>query len=162
MVDHKPPKSVGDEREILQLALQFQRDSIIRCCDGVSPADATWSPVPSGTDLLWLVRHAAFAEAVWVLDRFVGAEDVLAHDSVLVAEPSGAGDLADALDLFRATSSRVDEVVRSASLDALTRRTEDDPQVSLRWILVHLVEELARHAGHADILRELIDGETGR
>jgi len=64
--------------------------------------------------------------------------------------------------MYRSTSSRVDAVVAGADLDDEATRTATDAAVNLRWILVHLIEELARHAGHADILRELLDGTTGR
>jgi acyl-CoA synthetase (AMP-forming)/AMP-acid ligase II len=59
-------------------------------------------------------------------------------------------------------TATVDDIVAAASLDDLCPPFDDDPQVNLRWILTHLLEETARHAGHADILRELIDGDTGR
>jgi hypothetical protein len=67
-----------------------------------------------------------------------------------------------AVDGYRATWIRVDAVVAAASLDAECRNVGDEGPVNLRWVLMHLLEETARHAGHADILRELIDGVTGR
>src|SRR5438270_266085 len=77
-----------------------------------------------------------------------------------------AGDdtLADAVDAYKATWARTDAVVNAEStLDERCRGLGDDePATNLRWVLIHLLEETARHAGHDDILRELIDGQTGR
>jgi hypothetical protein len=163
MADHPPPKSTAQEREVLTTALQYLRDSLVHSCDGLSDAEVRRSPVPTGTSLLWLVRHAAFAEAVWVLDRFSGRAPVPPDTDVLLPEGRAAGaEPGASIALFRATSARVDEVVAGASLDDVAIPTDTDDQVNLRWILVHLVEELGRHAGHADIIRELLDGRTGR
>ena len=70
--------------------------------------------------------------------------------------------LAGAIDAYQDTWARVDAVVGAASLDESCREVGDEAPVNLRWVLMHLLEETARHAGHADILRELIDGATGR
>ena len=70
--------------------------------------------------------------------------------------------MAAAVDAYRATWVRVDAITAAARLDDWCRDVGDDPPVNLRWVLMHLLEETARHAGHADILRELIDGDTGR
>ena len=111
----------------------------------------------SGTTLLWLLKHMADAEILWILHRFAG-EDVTIDDGV------GPDDtLAKAVATYRATWPLVDAVIsRTPSLDASCRLVSDDAPVNLRWVLMHLLEETARHAGHADILRELIDGHTGR
>jgi hypothetical protein len=77
-----------------------------------------------------------------------------------------AGDdtLAAAVEAYRATWARADAVIAAAAtLDEPCRGpAADEARVNLRWVLMHLLEETARHAGHADILRELIDGQTGR
>lgn len=71
--------------------------------------------------------------------------------------------LADAIGFYRETCSRVDAIVtETESLDQLCIRDDEVGPVNLRWVLAHMLEETARHAGHADILRELIDGDTGR
>jgi hypothetical protein len=155
--DHKPPRLEGDERQTLQALLQYQRDSMVRKATGVDEAAARSALVDSGTTLLWLVKHMARAETLWVLRRFAGRHVELPDDTV------GAGDtMADALDVYRATWRRVDAVVSSSSLDETCADTGDEAPVNLRWVLMHLLEETARHGGHADILRELIDGHTGR
>jgi len=138
--------------------LQFQRESVARKVAGVDPVLAAGSPLPTGTSLLWVVRHLSRAEAMWVVSRFAGSSEPI---------PTGAPRLDDtpeaALAEYRETWARVDEIVRRAeSLAELTRDTGDESPVNLRWVLMHLLEETARHAGHADILRELLDGSTGR
>lgn len=125
---------------------------------GVGEEEARRALVGSGTTLLWLVKHMACAEIVWMLYRFAG-EDVIVPDDVVRPEDS----LADAVSAYRAAWSRTDTVVAaSPGLDEHCRRVGDEPPVNLRWVMMHLLEETARHAGHADILCELIDGRTGR
>jgi hypothetical protein len=156
--DRKPPRSDGDERETLQGLLAFQRESVVRKVDGVGEEAARASPVSSGTNLLWLVKHLTQAESLWIVHRFAGRDDALPDDS-LRPEDTLAGAVAG----YRANWARVDAVVASASsLDQVCQAIGDGAPPNLRWVLMHLLEETARHAGHADILRELIDGETGR
>ena len=157
MPDRYPPRRAGDERGSVLALLQFQRESFVRKVSGVDDAAARWSPVPSGTSLLWLTKHLAGAEAVWVLQRFAGRPDVVRDDQVAEGDT-----LEGAVDAYRATWRVVDEVVRAASLDDRPRADDREPPVDLRWILLHLLEETARHAGHADVIREQLDGSTGR
>lgn len=158
MPDLKPPRLVGDERETLAALLQFQRNSLVRKVDGVDDEAARRLLVGSGTTLLWLMKHMARAESLWVLGRFAGLDVALPEDAV---HPDDT--LPAAVETYRATSMEVDAVVAGApSLDELCRDAGDGAPVNLRWVLGHLLEETARHAGHADILRELIDGQTGR
>ena len=154
MADQKPPRLDGDERETLLALLQYQRESLVRKIEGLDEEAARRRLVPSGTSLIWLVEHLASAEAIWVVHRFAGREGTSGtarHDTV-----------ASAVDAYRAAWVVTDAIVAEASLDDLCRRGEAEPPVNLRWVLAHLLEETARHAGHADILRELIDGTTGR
>jgi len=143
MADEKPPRHASGERETLLALLQYQRDSFVRKLTGISDADAQREFVPSGTTLLWLMKHLARAEDLWIEQRFAGQEPEILDDTVR------PGDSVDAcIDAYRATWARVD--------------VGDEAIVNLRWVLMHLLEETARHAGHADILRELVDGKTGR
>ncbi len=158
MPDRKPPRTVGDERTVLRALLQYQRESIVRTVTGVDEAAARTELVGSGTSLLWLVRHLTEAESLWVLHRFAGGP-VGAPPSADLSELP----LADAVDAYRATWARVDDVVDAApDLEMFCADTGTESPVTLRWVLMHLLEETARHAGHADILRELVDGRTGR
>ena len=157
MSDEKPPRLQGGERETLLALLQYQRDSFVRKIAGVGEDDARRAFVPSRTTLLWLMKHMARAEELWVVHRFAGQDPTILDDSVV------AGESVDAcVDTYRATWRRVDAVVSVSSLDDACREVGDEAMVNLRWVLMHLLEETARHAGHADILRELVDGTTGR
>ena len=156
MTDQKPPRAVG-EREILRVAWQYQRDSLLRKVAGVSEEDALRALVDSGTTLRWLVQHACYAERIWVRVRFAGDDVAAAGDAVPAAS------LTDAITAYEAEWPLVDAIVDAHDLDdAIPDPNGGDVPVTLRWVVVHLIEELARHAGHADILRELIDGDTGR
>ena len=159
MTDRKPPRFEGDERDTLLVLLQFQRESLVRKLDGVSDEAARSSPVASGTSLLWLVRHLTMAETLWVLRRFAGLDVAVPDGDVAPADTVAA-----AVAAYRDTWSQADDIVRAApSLDEPCRGLEpDQAPATLRWVLAHLLEETARHAGHADILRELLDGQTGR
>jgi hypothetical protein len=153
VVDRKPPRGTADERTTVLALLQYQRDSFVRKVTGVTEDDARRAPVGSGTSLLWLAQHLGEAEQLWFVRRFAGEATNLAP----------APTLAGAIARYRDTSARADAIVATApSLDVLTKDTGDESPVNLRWVLMHLLEETARHAGHADILRELLDGETGR
>jgi hypothetical protein len=163
VADRKPPRIDGDDRRVLGALLQFQRESLATKIDGVDEWDARRALVSSGTSLLWLARHMACAESLWLEVRFAGDEPTVPDDTV------GPDDtVAAALDAYRAVWSRSDAIVAGADLDDRCRApaavaTPDgaDPP-TLRWVLAHLLQETARHAGHADILREQIDGTTGR
>jgi uncharacterized damage-inducible protein DinB len=157
MADQKPPRLCAGERETLLALLAFQRESLLRKLDGLGEAQLRASPVGSGTSLLWLVKHLTRAEGLWLLTRFLGAESPVGDDT-LTPNDTAAGVVAG----YRAMSAAVEAATASASLDDAARPDGDLPPVNLRWILMHLLEETARHAGHADILRELVDGSTGR
>ena len=157
MPDLKPPRLMTDERETLHALLQYQRDSLVRKATGVDEQAARRVLVGSGTTLLWLMKHMARAESLWVAQRFAGQkvdppDDGVRDDDRLVI----------AVEVYRDIWTRTDSLVAASSLDELCRNVGDETPVNLRWVLLHLLEETARHAGHADILREMIDGHTGR
>jgi hypothetical protein len=158
MPDLKPPRLVGDERETLLALIQYQRDSFVRKVTGVEANRATWTSVLSGTNLLWLTKHMAHAESLWVINRFAGLDLEFSEESVELHDT-----IDSAVALYREVWNQVDVVIAAApSLDEVCRNTGGEAPVNLRWVLMHLLEETARHAGHADILRELIDGTSGR
>jgi uncharacterized damage-inducible protein DinB len=155
MPDQKPPRSFGDDRQILMSLLQYQRESLVRKVSGLSTAAACQSPVASGTTLLWLIDHLAYAEHLWVMHRFAGGD----KPTPIATEQT----IDSALTNYRDSWAAVDAVIAATgSLDTQSAIPDDRGHVTLRWIMAHLLEETARHAGHADILRELIDGATGR
>jgi uncharacterized damage-inducible protein DinB len=155
--DQKPPRLAGDEREVLMALLRFQRDSLLRKIAGLDEEAARRGLVGSGTTLLWLVKHLTQAELLWIAVRFAGQDMILPEDTV---QPSDTVESVSAQ--YRAASERADAIAAAASLDEPCRRAPGPEPVPLRWVLMHMLAETARHAGHADILRELIDGSTGR
>jgi hypothetical protein len=156
MPDLKPPRLAGDDRAVLLALLQYQRDSFVRKVSGLDSVDAARSPVASNNSLLWLTNHMADAEATWVLHRF-------SNRPVNVSDANHAATMEEAIARYRRVWNDVDAAVAAApSLDARCPDFDDGPEINLRWIMAHLLEETARHAGHADILRELLDGTVGR
>ena len=159
MGDLPPPKLQADEPTTLHALLRYTRESLVRKVEGVSDDDARRRFVDSGTTLLWLVKHVRMAETLWVCARFADDGTVVPDDSVVEGDT-----VVGAIAAYSSTWAVIDAVVfAAASLDEVCRGPgAGDPPVNLRWVLAHLVEEIARHAGHADILRELLDGSTGR
>jgi uncharacterized damage-inducible protein DinB len=157
MPDQKPPRVDGSERETLLALLRYQRESLLRKIAGVSEEDSRRALVGSGTTLAWLVRHMARAETLWLVVRFAGEDAELPGEAV---QPSDT--VASVSAGYRAACAMTDAIVAGSDLGEPCRGNSGDDPVRLRWVLMHLLEETARHAGHADILRELIDGSTGR
>ena len=157
MTDQIAPRIGGGERAVLAGLLQFQRESFLRKLDGADEAAARQSAVASGTTLLWLAKHLARMELMWVEVRFAGLDTELPDDAVHAADT-----VASVSAGYRAASARADAIIAAASLEDPCLRVPGEQSLPLRWVVAHLLEETARHAGHADILRELIDGSTGR
>jgi len=151
MADQKPTRTDADERATLHALLQYCRDSFVRKLDGLDDEAARRRLLPTETTLLWLTQHLAHAERLWVVQRFAGEDETT----------TPAETLAGAVEAYRATWARTDAIVAAASLDERCRTIDVEPNVNLRWVVLHLVEETARHAGHADILREALDGAVG-
>jgi uncharacterized damage-inducible protein DinB len=148
-----------DEKATLVAFLGYLRECVLAKAEGLEAADLRRSTVPSGTSLLWLLKHLTMAEILWFQHVFDGA-DVRVPESDLEEGDTPASVLAG----YQAACRRNGEIVAACDdLDRLGARPGTRPvHLSLRWILVHMIEETARHAGHADILREQIDGGTGR
>jgi uncharacterized damage-inducible protein DinB len=161
-----PPPLVGDERTVLTAFLDWHRQTLELKCAGVAAEQLSVRQVPpSGLTLHGLVRHLAAVERWWFRQQFAG-EDVPAL--YFTAEDPDAdfddlsGSFTNALEVWRDECRRSREIVAAAaSLDATgVHRTSGRP-IMLRRILVHMIAEYARHNGHADLLRERIDGATG-
>ncbi|WP_199826160.1 DinB family protein [Streptomyces sp. SBT349] len=158
----------GDERATIMEFPRRQRLTLELKCAGLSPADlARRSVEPSTMSLLGLVRHLAEVERRWFQVRMAGL-DTPPHyygDEDRDGDFDGAvGDpavVADAWRVWREDCAFTDRFVAEAGdLGTLSADPESEP-VSLREVLVHLVEEYARHNGHADLLRERVDGRIG-
>lgn len=161
-----PPLN-ADERTNLESWLDFYRTTLAMKCDGLTEEQLrTASVPPSPLTLLGLVQHMAEVERNWFC-RVLTGEDVPAiHDPQ--ADPAGHDGgfgLSDSISFETAQATWQDEIAR-ARANCATRRLEDTSpfmggEVSLRWIYTHMTAEYARHNGHADFIRERIDGATG-
>lgn len=156
---------VGDERAMLDGFLDWQRATLLLKCAGLTGEQLARRAVPpSDLSLLGLVRHLAAVERTWFRRRFLG-EVVVA----LYRRPGGADAAFAETDPDRAEAdiatllaewNHCRRGVAGASLDA-TFTSERWGAMSLRWVYLHLIAEYAHHNGHADLLRERIDGATG-
>ena len=166
MADDDPLSARVGERETLTGTLDWFRAVIAHKLDGVSLDDATKVMTPSGLSMLGVVAHLAWAERLWFRWRFAN-EDVdvaLSGDDNSETFTLGPDDTVESV---LATYADENEKARTivgaaASLDEVAPRESSlHGLVSLRWLLVHMIEETARHAGHLDIMREQLDGHTG-
>lgn len=154
----------GSEKETLLAFLDNNRAVMVWKLDGLSEGDARRPMVRSGTNMLGLVKHLAWVERWWFEYNFAGREvdfpwsdDDPDADFRVEAEES----IADIVTLYEVSVADSNGIIDSADLDDLAAVSRDGVSRSLRWIVGHMVEETARHAGHADIVRELIDDNTG-
>ena len=162
-IDARPaPPLAAPPRETLAGFLDFLRATLLWKVDGLSDADLRRPLVPSGVTLLGMVKHLAHVERWWFRRVFAG-EDVTFPwneadpDAEWRVEP---GETTEAiLTLYRDECARSRAIVTAASWDDLACQERTDH--TLGWILTHMVEETARHCGHADVVREQIDGKTG-
>jgi uncharacterized damage-inducible protein DinB len=165
-VDRVEPVLIGDERTMLESWLEFHRHTLLTKCTGLTAEQLKRASVePSNLSLLGLVRHMTEVERSWFRRRFAGEPiDFLYCDG-----PESEADVedvatADAAADYAALLAEV-EVVRTVaaghSLDETFFHARYKQEMSLRWVYVHMIEEYARHNGHADLIRERIDGATG-
>lgn len=160
------PASTADERASLCGWLEFHRATFARKLEGLSAAQmATRSAPPSDLSLLGLLRHHAEGERWTFQHLFRGGDDVPYFDTDDFADFTGADEamVAASMQQWLAACDESRRIEAAASLDDLSAEPgpwADEP-VSLRWLLLHTIEEYARHNGHADLLRERIDGNTG-
>jgi uncharacterized damage-inducible protein DinB len=153
----------GGEKESLKVALDRHRDAVLWKLEGVSDEDLRRPLVPSGSSLLGLVKHLAAVEYGWFCDTFGRPAEPLPFDdddpdADLRVRPEET--TADVLAFYTRARATADRVIDEIGLEETGMAWFGEP-VTMRWVLIHMVEETARHAGHVDILRELIDGMTG-
>jgi hypothetical protein len=160
------PEFSGPEKSQLEAWLDYHRATLLVKCSGLDFEALTTASVPPSTlTLLGLVRHMTLVEQSWFQKVYAGEKVVRAYDCS--EDPD-----ADFNDLASATPEEVERnfldacarsraLVRDADLDSLARGAQPSTSIDLRWICVHMIEEYARHNGHADLLRERIDGATG-
>jgi uncharacterized damage-inducible protein DinB len=155
----------GTERDTLVGFLDWYRAVVERKVQGLSLEDASRVFTPSGLSPLGVVKHLGYVERSWFRWRFAGeelevpwTEDDPDADFRIETDDT----VASVLGFYRTEVERARQAVATASLEDLS--AGESPvygKVSLRWILVHMLEETARHAGHLDLMREQLDGATG-
>jgi uncharacterized damage-inducible protein DinB len=159
MPDRRTPFTIADEKQTLLDFLDYLRESVILKVEGIDEELARTPGVPSGTSLMGLVKHLARVEMAWFQIGFAG-RDIPVPDDELADTDTKEGLIA----AYRSAIAASNEIIAGCS-DLTTRcvwkMTAPEP-MSMRWVLIHMVEETGRHAGHADILREQIDGAVGR
>jgi uncharacterized damage-inducible protein DinB len=155
--DTPPPRTGSTETETLRGFLDYLRASIAAKVDGAPEPQVRTAAVASGTNLLGLLNHVTHVERA----MFLG-EEVTDWQATFHAAP--ADSVADVVARYRETVERANDVLDGCTDLAapVPRPRPGRPAPSVRWALTHMIEETGRHAGHADILRELIDGATGR
>ncbi|MFC6884831.1 MULTISPECIES: DinB family protein [Actinomadura] len=155
--DTPPPRTGGSELDTLRGFLDYLRDSIAAKVDGAPEPQVRTAGVPSGTNLLGLVNHLTHVERA----TFLG-DTVTDWQATFQAAPEDGA--AEVVARYRDAVARANEVLDGCADPGapLPRPRPGKPAPSVRWALTHMIEETGRHAGHADILRELIDGATGR
>ncbi|MFI5937821.1 DinB family protein [Actinoplanes sp. NPDC051494] len=155
------PFNDDNETDTALAFLSFSRSCVLKKLEGLDEEQLRRRLVVSDTTLLGLVQHLTGAERYWFGYTVAGDPQYAEADlGMTVAEDRTADQVvAD----YRAATAASDECIRAArDLDVRTARSVDAEPRTLRWVLAHMTGETARHAGHADILRELIDGVTGR
>ncbi|GGV25006.1 mini-circle protein [Streptomyces longisporoflavus] len=155
--DTGPPPAGADEKATLRGFLDYLRDSIADKVAGAPEPQVRTAGVDSGTNLLGLLKHLTYVERFYFLGEDAG-------DWRATMRPSARDTVDSVLAGYRDTVERANQVI-DACPDltlAAPRAPHRGPAPSMRWVLVHMIEETGRHAGHADILREQIDGSTGR
>jgi uncharacterized damage-inducible protein DinB len=159
----RPGPLTGGEKETLHFSLNRHRDVIVWKVQGLTDEQLRKSMTPSGTNLLGLVKHLASVEYGWFCRTFVRPSDEVPFDEFnpeadMRAEPDET--TAGILEYYGRARAAADASIDEIDLEA-TGTAWSGETVSMRWVLVHMIEETARHAGHMDILRELTDGATG-
>jgi uncharacterized damage-inducible protein DinB len=172
--DRTDPPLRGDELATLRGFLDFHRDTLRRKTTGLDAAALSTALPPSTMTLGGLLKHLAYVESSWFAEVLDGADPIPPFDDVdwsadrdwewrtaVHDSPAALRDLFDTA--VAASDARLDAALATGGLDRLSVRESrpGEGRFSLRWILVHLVEEYARHNGHADLLREAVDGVVG-
>jgi uncharacterized damage-inducible protein DinB len=156
---------VSDERQGLVAFLSHQREAVRHAAYGLSEDQALLTPTTSALSLGGIVKHLSYGERSWT-DRIQGLPfgDTAFQEYMGSLQLQAGETLAGALDQYEEAAARTDATI--AGIDDLGRRVPlpaapwfpDPERCTVRWVLLHLIEETARHAGHADIVREALDG----
>ncbi|MFJ3666113.1 DinB family protein [Streptomyces sp. NPDC090106] len=153
----------GGEKETLHASLNLMREAVLWKLEGLDDERLRRPMTPSGTSLLGLVKHLGSVEYGWFVESFGREVEPLWFDPYEGEDMSaGEDETTERIVAFHARArAAADRAITELPLDAVGRPPWRDHTVTLRWVLVHMIEETARHAGHMDVVRELLDGATG-
>ncbi|WP_228974085.1 DinB family protein [Streptomyces sp. DH12] len=160
-----PPSE--DERAYLTTFLDYTRETAASKCEGLSDEGARTAPLPASPlmTVAGIISHLRWVEHYWFEAVFLGEEDRAPWTPEDPDREMRVGldvPLEELVAEYRAHAERHRRLVADHGLDAVAKRpVRDGRHVTLRWILMHLIEETARHNGHLDAIRELVDGTTG-
>jgi uncharacterized damage-inducible protein DinB len=163
MLPYEPTPKTGDEKTMLVAFLDQNRAIMLWKLDGLDEEQARRQILPSATSMLGLVKHLAWVERWWFVDYIGGGEpDYPWSDE----DPDADWRIEDHETIASISQLYVDAVgeanaVIEAAENLEVAGTKTEEPRSLRWVLIHMIEETTRHAGHADIVREMIDGTAG-
>jgi hypothetical protein len=168
-IDRPKTPVAAAEKLTLVAFLDHQRATLRMKCDGVAPADLVRPTSPPSTlRLLGLVRHMVEVESWWFCQVFLGEaeHDIYAtqadRDADFHIDEADEASVAETWARYDEEVAKARAVVERSDLDSLSvRLSRQGEPYALRWIMVHMIEEYARHNGHADLIREAIDGSTG-
>ena len=174
-IERNDPPLVADEGTTLLAFLDYHRATLRLKTEGLSPDQLAATLAPSTLSLAGLLKHLALVESSWFQERLAGGSLMAPFDTAPWEEDqdwefhTAAGDDPEQLrDLFETSVAASDDAIRAAladggldTLSVVPSRREGEGHYSLRWILLHMIEEYARHNGHADLIRESIDGVIG-
>lgn len=149
------PHATGDEREMYLRWLRYLRGAVVRNVEGLTDEQGRWRPDDALISLLGIVNHLAHVEWRWIDGAMLGEATSRAEQEF---SPGPELTVRAALAAYRDRAAATEAAIAELPLD---RRCVSDQDVDLRWVLLHLINETARHAGHADATRELLDGTTG-
>jgi uncharacterized damage-inducible protein DinB len=151
----------ADEMTMARVWLQHLREGAIHKVEGLDDEQLRWQPAPTANSLGVLLRHLGLAERLWFRAIFAGEPMDMAWRQTMFDALPDDWSVDDVVAFYRAESAAVDAVLDAATSFDEPSRADFRP-TTLRWAMVHMIEETARHCGHMDITRELLDGTTGR
>ena len=150
------PQGTDDERELLLRWLAYLRGAVLRKAEGISDDEARWTPPGTLIPLTGIVNHLTQVEWRWIDGGMLGEQTSRSEEEF---RPGPELTVTAAVAAYRERAKATEAAVREMPSLAEPCRTREG--TDLRWVLLHLINETARHAGHADAVRELLDGSTG-
>ena len=162
MTDFTRPPTFGEQREMLIAFNNLQRQNMLWKLEGLTEEQLRWKHESSGMCLLGLLKHLIRVEQIWFQERLAGEPSNGRANDDDAWSPSPEETLGALTAQYRGAFTRSNEIANSTPLDQTILTTNSSGElVTLQWVLYHMLEETARHLGHADIIREAIDGAVG-